>query len=66
MPVHQVSRHNPESMLSSYNHFFMEKVNDIECRLKRDHEYYKQVQGQMGVTFHCLHKQGTVCREDSL
>ena len=46
--------------------FFMEKVNDNECRLKRDHEYYTQVQGQMGVTFHCLHEQGTVCREDSL
>ena len=30
--------------------FFMEKVNDNECRLKRDHEYYTQVQGQMGVT----------------
>ena len=29
--------------------FFMEKVNDNECRLKRDHEYYTQVQGQMGV-----------------
>ena len=30
--------------------FFMEKVNDNECRLERDHEYYTQVQGQMGVT----------------
>ena len=30
--------------------FFMEKVNDSDCRLKRDHEYYSQVQGQMGVT----------------
>ena len=30
--------------------FFMEKGNDNECRLKRDHEYYTQVQGQMGVT----------------
>ena len=30
--------------------FFMVKVNDSECRLKRDHEYYAQVQGQMGVT----------------
>ena len=28
----------------------MEKVNDNDCRLKRDHEYYTQVQGQMGVT----------------
>ena len=30
--------------------FFMEKVNDSDCRPKRDHEYYTQVQGQMGVT----------------
>ena len=30
--------------------FFMEKVSDNECRLKRDHGYYAQVQGQMGVT----------------
>lgn len=30
--------------------FFMEKVSDSNCRLKRDHEYYAQVQGQMGVT----------------
>ena len=28
----------------------MEKINDKECRLKRDHEYYAQVQGQMGIT----------------
>ena len=30
--------------------FFMEKVDDKHCRLKRDHAYYAQVQGQMGVT----------------
>lgn len=30
--------------------FFMEKINDKECRLKRDHAYYAQVQGQMGIT----------------
>ena len=30
--------------------FFMEKVDDTQCRLKRDHAYYAQVQGQMGVT----------------
>ena len=30
--------------------FFMEKVDDTHCRLKRDHAYYAQVQGQMGVT----------------
>lgn len=30
--------------------FFMQKVNDPECRLKRDREYYAQVQRQMGVT----------------
>ena len=29
---------------------FMEKVNDNECRLKRNHEYYTQVQGQMDAT----------------
>ena len=28
----------------------MEKVNDNECRLKRNHEYYTQVQGKMGAT----------------
>ena len=28
----------------------MEKVNDGECRLKRDHEYYTQVQAKMGLT----------------
>ena len=28
----------------------MEKVDDTHCRLKRDHAYYAQVQGQMGVT----------------
>ena len=30
--------------------FFMEKVSDTECKLKRDHPYYAQVQGQLGVT----------------
>ena len=30
--------------------FFMEKVDDTHCRLKRGHAYYAQVQGQMGVT----------------
>ena len=30
--------------------FFMEKINDKEYRLKRDHAYYAQVQGQMGIT----------------
>ena len=30
--------------------FFMEKISDTKCRLKRDHAYYAQVQGQMGVT----------------
>ena len=28
----------------------MEKISDTQCRLKRDHAYYYQVQGQMGVT----------------
>ena len=30
--------------------FFMEKISDTQCRRKRDHVYYGQVQGQMGVT----------------
>ena len=30
--------------------FVMEKISDTKCRLKRDHAYYAQVQGQMGVT----------------
>ena len=30
--------------------FFMEKVDDTHCRLKRDHAYYAQIQRQMGVT----------------
>ena len=30
--------------------FFMEKVSDTECKLKRDHPYYAQVQGQLGIT----------------
>ena len=30
--------------------FFMEKISDSQCRLKRDHAYYMQVQGQMGIT----------------
>lgn len=30
--------------------FFMEKINANQCRLKRDHAYYAQVQGQMGIT----------------
>ena len=30
--------------------FFMEKISNTQCRLKRDHAYYAQVQGQMGVT----------------
>ena len=29
---------------------FMEKVSDTECKLERDHPYYAQVQGQLGVT----------------
>ena len=28
----------------------MEKISDNKCRLKRDHAYYAQVQGQMGIT----------------
>ena len=28
----------------------MEKVSDTECKLKRDHPYYAQVQGQLGFT----------------
>jgi len=30
--------------------FFMEKLSDNECRLKEDHQYYAQVQGQMAIT----------------
>ncbi|CAH3193902.1 unnamed protein product, partial [Porites evermanni] len=30
--------------------FFMEKISDTQCRLKRDHVYYGQVRGQMGGT----------------
>ena len=30
--------------------FFMEKTSENKCRLKRDHAYYAQVQGQMGIT----------------
>ena len=29
---------------------FMEKVSDTKCKLKRDHPYYAQAQGQLGVT----------------
>ena len=29
---------------------FMEKISDTECRLKPNHPYYAQVQGQMGVS----------------
>lgn len=30
--------------------FFMEKIRENKCRLERDHAYYAQVQGQMGIT----------------
>ena len=30
--------------------FFMEKTTDTECKLKEDHPYYAQVQGQMAAT----------------
>ena len=30
--------------------FFMEKISDTECKLKEDHTYCAQVQGQMAVT----------------
>ena len=30
--------------------FFMEKLSEGKCRLKRDHAYYAQVRGQIGVT----------------
>ena len=30
--------------------FFMEKIDENHCRLKRNHGYYTQVQGQMGIT----------------
>ena len=40
---------NPLEACSDPN-FFMEKISDTQCRLKRDHAYYGQVQGQMGVT----------------
>ena len=30
--------------------FVMEKTSDTECKLKLDHPYYAQVQGQMAVT----------------
>lgn len=30
--------------------FFMEKINENQCTLKKNDKYYFQVQGQMGVT----------------
>ena len=30
--------------------FFMEKIDEKHCRLKRNNAYYAQVQGQMGIT----------------
>ena len=30
--------------------FFMEKISDTDCKLKEDHAYYSQVQGQMAAT----------------
>ena len=30
--------------------FFMKKISENKCSLKRDHAYYAQVQGQMGIT----------------
>ena len=30
--------------------FFMEKTTDTECKLKKDHPYYAQIQEQMAVT----------------
>lgn len=30
--------------------FCMEKTGTVTCQLKKNHEYYAQVQGQMGVT----------------
>lgn len=30
--------------------FFMEKISDKQCKLKENHMYYSQVQGQMGIT----------------
>lgn len=30
--------------------FFMEMISDTECKLKEDHTYCAQVQGQMAVT----------------
>ena len=34
----------------SDSNFFMEKISDTKCRLKRNHPFYTQVQGQMGVS----------------
>ena len=34
----------------SDQNFFMEKISSTRCRLKRNHAYFTQVQGQMGVT----------------
>ena len=34
----------------SDSNFFMEKISDTECRLKRNHPYYAQGQGQLGVS----------------
>ena len=30
--------------------FFMEQIGACKCKLKEDHQYYAQVQGQMAVT----------------
>jgi hypothetical protein len=30
--------------------FYLDKVSDNECKLRTNHQYYAQVQGQMGVT----------------
>lgn len=38
----------------------MEKLSEVKCRLKRDHAYYAQVQGTIGVILlHTLAKEYT-------
>lgn len=45
MPSHNILCDIPGGKL--WPHLFHGKVSDLECRLKRDHPYYAQVQGQL-------------------
>lgn len=64
IPSHNILRDIPGGKF--WPHLFHGKVSDTECKLKRDHPYYAQVQGQLepnGVILLCILERGFTLRD---